>query len=177
MKYAIIVGASSGIGYQLAVKLLDYKYVIGDTARRYPLLAGLSEQYPDRIIPMELDVRQIKEIVTKLDNRKAQMHGLDLLIISAGVGELNPTLDFEVDKDMIDTNVSGFTAVADWAFQQFSKQGTGTLAAITSIAGLRGNRQSPAYRATKAYQINYLEGLRQKVSKEYKAVKIIDIRP
>ena len=50
--------------------------------------------------------------------------------------------------------------IADWAFNYFEKQTFGHLVAISSIAGLRGSRQAPAYNATKAFQINYLEGLR-----------------
>jgi short-subunit dehydrogenase len=74
-------------------------------------------------------------------------------------------LDFKIEKRTIDTNVIGFTIIADWTFNYFQKQKYGHLVAISSIAGLRGSRQAPAYNATKAYQINYLEGLRQRANK------------
>jgi len=49
--------------------------------------------------------------------------------------------------------------------------------AISSVAGIRGSRQAPSYNATKSYQINYLEGLRQKSIKSKKPIFVTDIRP
>jgi short-subunit dehydrogenase len=48
---------------------------------------------------------------------------------------------------------------------------------ISSIGGIRGSRQAPAYNASKAYQINYAEGLRQKAAKLKMPIFITDIRP
>ena len=58
----------------------------------------------------------------------------------------------------------------------FQYQKHGHLVGISSIAGLRGSGQTPSYNATKAFQINYLEGLRQK-SNKLKNIVITDIRP
>jgi short-subunit dehydrogenase len=71
----------------------------------------------------------------------------------------------------------GFTQIVDWTFNFFEKQKYGHLIAISSIGGIRGSRQAPAYNATKAYQINYLEGLRQKATKLKEPIYITDIRP
>ena len=51
------------------------------------------------------------------------------------------------------------------------------LVVITSVGGLRGSGIAPAYNATKAYQINYLEGLRQKASKLEGQIFVTDVRP
>jgi NAD(P)-dependent dehydrogenase (short-subunit alcohol dehydrogenase family) len=67
--------------------------------------------------------------------------------------------------------------MADWAYNYFRTQGHGQLAAISSIAGLRGIRQAPAYNASKAYQIIYLEGLRQKTTHLKLPITITDVRP
>lgn len=74
-------------------------------------------------------------------------------------------------------NVKAFNKVVIWAFHYFEKQKTGQIAVISSIAGLRGGGIAPAYNASKAYQINYLEGLRQKVRKQKLAISITDARP
>jgi len=65
----------------------------------------------------------------------------------------------------------------DWAFNYFQKQKGGHLVAISSIGGLRGSRQASAYNATKAYQINYVEGLRQKATRLRTSIFVTDIRP
>jgi len=59
----------------------------------------------------------------------------------------------------------------------FQKQGSGHLANISSIAGLLGNGIAPSYNATKAYQINYFNGLRKKVKKLKLRIYLTDIRP
>ena len=51
------------------------------------------------------------------------------------------------------------------------------MVAISSIAGIRGSRIAPAYNASKAYQIKYLEGLRQKATKVKMPIYVTDIRP
>ena len=57
------------------------------------------------------------------------------------------------------------------------RQRGGHLVVISSVGGLRGSGAAPAYNASKAYQINYAEGLRQRVAKSGLPVTITDIRP
>ena len=100
-----------------------------------------------------------------------------MLVLSSGTGDLNKQLDFTIEKGTIDVNVSGFTAIADWTFNYFWKQRAGHFVNISSIAGIRGSGIAPAYNATKAFQINYLEGLRQKATKLKLSIAVTDIRP
>jgi short-subunit dehydrogenase len=177
MKRAIVIGATSGIGRQLVKILAARNYIVGATGRRENLLAGLQQEFPEKIFTACFDVTDTPIVLEKLENLVGQIGGLDLLIFSAGTGHPNPTLDFALEKDAIVTNVFAFTQVADWAFAFFEKQKSGQLVGISSIAGLRGNRHAPAYNATKAFQINYLEGLRQKAQKTNLPITITDIRP
>jgi len=71
----------------------------------------------------------------------------------------------------------GFTNIADWGFRYFEQQKGGHLINISSVGGTRGSGVAPAYNASKAYQINYMEGLRQKAAKLPFAVYTTDIRP
>ena len=177
MKKAIIIGATSGIGKELAELLAGNGYIVGITGRRTHLLEEIKAKKPESYLTKTIDITQTALIAGHLDELTLQLSGLDLLIISSGTGDLNEKLDFELEKKTIDTNVSGFTAISDWAFNYFEKQKYGQLAAISSIGGLLGNRQAPAYSATKAYQINYLEGLRMKALKTSLPIFITDIRP
>lgn len=177
MKKAIVIGAISGIGKGLSKLLLANGYNVGITGRRTNLLLELKKESPDRYIVKPMDVTDINNLVEKLQELLTELGGLDLLVISAGAGDLNERLDFTIEKVAIDTNVSGFTFIADWAFKYFENQRYGHLVAISSIAGLRGSRQAPAYNATKAFQINYLEGLRRKAKKSEHAIVVTDIRP
>ena len=177
MKKAIIIGATSGIGEGLAKILTKNNYKVGITGRRTELLEALKAQKPNDYFISSFDISNTQIIDEKLKTLVSKLGGLDLLILSSGTGDLNETLDFSIEKRTIDTNILGFTYVADWAFNYFEKQQSGHLVAISSIAGLRGNGVAPSYNASKAYQINYLEGLRQKASKLKLKIIVTDIRP
>jgi short-subunit dehydrogenase len=176
-KRVIIIGATSGIGRQLALLLAKENYRVGITGRRKELLEALAAEQPDHFIIADFDVTNTAGIALQLNNLVHQLGGLDLLILSAGTGDLNEHLDFDIEKQTLDVNVLGFTAVADWTVNYFQQQGSGHLAAITSLAGMLANGQAPAYNASKAFQINYLRGLRLKLNKLKKPVYITDLRP
>lgn len=177
MKKAIIIGATSGIGRSLAKLLVDNNYLVGITGRRKALLDEIKNEKPKSYFTKCFDIAEYQNTNQHLSELVSELGGLDVLIISSGTGDINVELSFEIEKRTIDTNVSGFTAVADWSFNYFQLQKHGHLVAITSIAGLRGNYQAPSYSATKAFQINYLEALRIKASKLKLPLCITDIRP
>ncbi len=177
MKKAIVVGATSGIGKGLAQKLANENYIVGITGRRTGLLDELKSEKPNSFYTKTFDVTNTNKIVENLENLTKELGGLDLLIISSGIGDLNEKLDYEIEKRTIETNVTGFTCIANWAFNYFENQKAGHLVAISSVGGLRGSRVAPAYNASKSFQINYLEGLRQKATRLKTEIFVTDIRP
>ena len=177
MKKAIVVGATSGIGKSLSEILVSKGYLVGITGRREELLKSIQGQYPDRIFIRQMDVQDLSGIEQKCNELVNRLGGLDLLVISAGIGEENKMLDFSIENQVIQTNVLGFTFLADWGMNYFRSQGHGHLVNISSIAGIRGNGAAPSYNATKAFQINYLEGLRLLAEKSGSDLCITDIRP
>lgn len=177
MKKAIIIGASSGIGKGLAKLLTENEYKVGITGRRTRLLNELKETNTNSFLIKTFDITDTKTSIEKLEELTSELGGLDLLILSSGIGDLNETLDFEIERKVIDLNVTGFTNIIDWTYNYFENQEFGHLVAISSVAGIRGSRQAPSYNATKSYQINYLEGLRQKSTNSKKPIYVTDIRP
>lgn len=176
MKRAIIVGASSGIGKELAQLLTDDHCIVGITGRRRDLLRKMARVYPGKIFYQPFDIAQSNNF-KMLRRLVKKMGGLDMLIFCAGCEAKNPKLEIDKERTSIATNVNGFVEVVNWAINYFIIQGHGQLIAISSIAGLRGGRIAPSYNAAKAFQMNYLEGLRQKVNKLMLPVHITDIRP
>lgn len=176
MKKAIIIGASSGIGNELARILVKNGYEVGITGRRKSELEKLQDSRPEHYVISSFDCTA-ENNSEKLTDLAHKMGGLDLLILSSGIGNLNEKLDFEIENKTNLLNVNAFTEIVDWTFNYFEKQGKGHLVGISSIAGIRGSRMAPAYNASKAYQINYLEGLRQKAIKTRKPIYVTDIRP
>ncbi|MEY3321182.1 MAG: hypothetical protein RLZZ417_765 [Bacteroidota bacterium] len=177
MKKAIIIGATSGIGKALTEILVRENYMVGVTGRREALLASLQESDSRRVFIKKMDVQDVSAIELICDELVNQMGGLDVLIISAGIGEENKALNFDIENNVIKTNIQGFTCVADWTMRYFKNQGHGHLLNISSIAGIIGNGSAPSYNATKAYQINYLEGLRLNAKRYGSKIIVTDVRP
>ncbi|MBX5439337.1 MAG: SDR family NAD(P)-dependent oxidoreductase [Thermoflavifilum sp.] len=174
----VIIGASTGMGHALAKLCLSNSYPTALLARTTAPMQALAAQYPH--IPhvvAQLDVRQVATIPEILNHTLTELGGMDILVHCAGYGLVNPALDYAIEEGMLETNVKGFTAVVDWAFQYFQQCRKGHLLAITSVAGLRGDRHAPAYFASKAYQISYLQALHHKARKARLPVYITDIRP
>jgi short-subunit dehydrogenase len=177
MKKAIIIGASSGIGRELAKTLSRNQYVVGVMARRVQLLDGLSKEVEGKLLVQKIDAADIESAMETLAQFIKEMGGVDLIVISAGTGEINNSLSWRLEHEAIKTNVSGFAALVNVAMHHFTEKGSGHLVGISSIAALRGGRESPAYNASKAFESNYLEGLRQKVRKSGLPIAITDIKP
>ena len=177
MKRIMIIGATSGIGRGLAEQYLRENCLIGITGRRENLLKELFNQKQDQVFYQVCDITNIQTTLSRLETLVQKMGGMDILIICAGTGELNPKLSYRLEEPTLLTNVIGFTNIADWGFRYFEAQKRGHLVAISSVGGTRGSGIAPAYNASKAYQINYMEGLRQKATKSPYSIYTTDIRP
>lgn len=176
MRAAIVIGATSGIGRAVAVRLAAAGYRVGIAGRREELLRELARTMPDRYETEVLDVEDARAC-GRLEKLAKRLGSPELILFCAGTGELNDALDYRLEEATNWVNVSGFTRVMDWAYRYFEQRGGGCLAAITSVMGLRGSRTAPSYAASKAYQINYLEGLRQKAFHQKLPIRIVDLRP
>jgi short-subunit dehydrogenase len=177
VKRAIIIGASSGIGRELACILSQHGYILGLTGRRLQLLEELKNHLPGPAFSRPMDVADHAAAMKGLEELIDEVGGLDLIVISAGTGCINPDLKWPEEKETIEVNVAGFAAIANVAFRHFVKVGRGHLVGISSIAALRGSRQAPAYNASKAFVSNYLEGLRNRAKMAGHAITVTDIQP
>jgi len=177
MKKAIVIGASSGIGRELAKILYQNQYLVGVMARRVHLLEELRNELENELFIQEIDVADAESAMVTFAKLIEKMGGVDLVVISAGTGHLNAKLDWLLENEAIKTNVAGFAAIANVAVQHFLRKGSGHLVGISSIAALRGSREAPAYNASKAFESNYLEGIRQKIRNMGLPITITDIKP
>jgi short-subunit dehydrogenase len=172
----LIIGASSGIGKRMAELYVDNGDQVGITGRRIELLEEFQQKHPDQIHFEAFDVTG-KDTLPHLERLVTAIGGLDVLIISSGTGESSKELSWEIDNTTVQTNVNGFTQIANWGFNYFVKQGSGKLATISSIAANRGSSWAPAYSASKAFQSNYFEGLGIKARKMGKGISVTCIEP
>jgi short-subunit dehydrogenase len=177
----IIIGATSGIGKELAILFAKDNCTVGITGRRNELLQEIKLLYPDRIFTECFDVTG-KENIQHIENLIDLMGGMDLLIYNAGYGDPSKTLDWKIEKQTVSINVNGFIEIVNFTFNYFVKQGYGHIGATSSIASKRGNSFAPAYSASKAFMSIYMEGLSLKARKFKKqnpniSIYTTDIQP
>ena len=177
MKKAIVIGGTSGIGKGLAEILLKNNYIVAITGRRGHLLNELKSNFKEKVITLQHDVTETLSSDNKLNFIFEKLKSVDLVIVSSGFSELNQKLNWEIESKTIQTNVNGIAKVYQFVFQKFRQQGYGHLVGISSIAAVRGNRHSPSYSASKAFQANYLESLRFIAKNEKLDIDITDVQP
>lgn len=173
----IIIGATSGIGKVLFENYAKGGNRLGIVGRRTNLLDELRCLHPSNTYTATADITKQEEAEQAICSLHKELGNIDLSIVCSGTGEINPTLDYALERPTLNTNVTGWTFIVDTLYHIFEQQGHGHLVAITSAGGLRGEPMAPAYSATKAYQINYMEALRKKAFKAGGKFAVTDIRP
>ncbi len=111
MKKAIIIGATSGLGREIALNLQRDGWSVGVAGRRVELLKEFAI-YEQIDVTAEDAVEGVERLVEKLG-------GMDLFVNVAGVGFQNATLDPKVEKHTFDVNGYGFMRMVGWAYNYF----------------------------------------------------------
>ena len=176
MKRAIVIGASSGIGKEVARLLLADGWHLGVAARRTELLEELRSEYPELVTVAEIDVTS-EDAPRKLLDLIDVMGGVGLFFYSSGIGKQNMLLDKEIEMHTVETNVKGFTQMIDTIYNYMSEHQGGHIAAISSIASTKGLGAAPSYSATKSFQAHYIEALQQQANMRNLNIRFTDIQP
>ena len=171
MSKAVIIGASSGIGLEVARLFVQRGWTVGVAARRLDLLQTIGAAQVEQIDVTSADA------LDKLQSLINRLGGMDLFFYASGVGKQNRELTPDIERWTVETNGLGFTQMIGCAYRYFAQQGRGHIAAISSIAGTKGLGPAPAYSATKAYQATYLQALEQQANARKLDIRITDIRP
>ena len=170
-KRAIVIGASSGIGREVAMLLMKEGWTVGVAARRVDKLEELHAAAVEQI-----DVTQ-GEATERLQALISRLGGMDLFFYASGIGKQNRELKADIELATLETNGVGFTRMIGEAYRYFAERGYGHIAAITSIAGTKGLGPAPSYSATKAMQNVYLQALEQQANARGLKIRFTDIRP
>ena len=176
MKKAIIIGATSGIGQEVAGILVQQGWRIGIAGRREEVLRSMQQANPQQIEIQHLDVTK-ENAVLHLTELIDRLGGMDLFFLSSGVGYQNRNLEPEIELNTARTNVEGFIRMVTAAFDYFKKTKNGHIAVISSIAGTKGLGVAPAYSATKRFQNTYIDALEQLAHLQKLNIHFTDIRP
>ena len=175
-KRVLILGASSGIGQEVARQLISMGWTVSVAARREAPLLALKAIDSSRVEYAVVDI-VAEDASARLQQLAECTGGIDLYLHAAGIGSQNRQLLLSTEEETVRTNALAFTRVMNWAYHYFEKQGKGHIAVISSIAGTKGLGPAPAYSATKAFQANYIEALEQLARQQGHDIRFTDIRP
>lgn len=172
------MGATSGIGLEVALQLAEKGWQVAVAGRRRSLLESLAQRHGNIGPIAEIDIT-LPDAPTKLDALFEAMGEVDLYFHSSGIGFQNTNLDIERELSTVRTNADGFVQMVVTAFRHFANNPSrcGHIAAITSIARTKGLGAAPAYSATKRFQSHYLECLQQLATIQNFNIHLTDIRP
>ena len=176
MKRVVIIGASSGMGMEVAKLFLAEGCMLGVAARREDRLQAIKQLAPDRVVTATIDVTA-DDAPQRLRALIDELGGMDLFFYSSGIGKQNRMLTPDIELNTVNTNGMGFTRMIGEAYRYFAECGEGHIAAITSIAGTKGLGPAPSYSATKAMQNVYLQSLEQQAHARGLKIRFTDIRP
>lgn len=176
MKRVIIIGATSGIGLEVAKCYLKAGWQVGVAGRREEELEKFRQSAPGQIFTQKIDITH-EDASLLLEQLIAKMGSMDLFLLSSGIGKQNLSLQPDIELQTAATNVSGFMRMLNAAYHYFEKQGKGHIAVISSIAGTKGLGSAPAYSATKRFQNTYLDALDQLAHMNKLNITFTDIRP
>lgn len=190
------MGATSGIGQEVARRLAANGYEVGIAGRREERLVQMAQATPGIVTHRQIDVTK-EDAPTELYKLIEELGGMDLYVHSSGIGWENVALDADKELKTVETNGVGFVRMVSAAYNWFAEQKAdeakqraegdeqrasdkerkARIACITSIARTRGLGAAPAYSATKRMQAHYLECLSQQARMRHLNIGITDIRP
>ena len=177
MKQGIIIGASSGIGWELAVQLAAKGYQLGLVARRLEKLEQLSNSLTGDHFVVRSDVTDVQQAQDALNELIKKMGNVELIILNSGVGQMEKKLDWPTQREMIDVNIRGFAALTLVSMDYFMARGSGHLVGISSVSAHMSSGLAPTYVATKAFVSSYLNGIRSRAEYSKLPITVTTVEP
>ena len=180
-KLVFITGASSGIGQALAWRYHQAGWRLALAARRTAEIENWARQQglpPERYAVYGADVADTASIVAAGQACIAAQGLPEVVIANAGISVGVDTAvreDIDVIARTFATNNVGLAATFHPFVQAMVQRGSGALAGIASVAGIRGLPGHGAYCASKAAVISYCESLRGELKPS--GVKVVTICP
>lgn len=173
-----LTGASSGIGASLAREFARRGAVLGLVARRGDALRTLAAEFPTPCFVYAVDVTDRDALIAAARDFEERCGGTDIVIANAGIsrGVLTEHYEDLAEFDrVLATNLGAVASTFHPFIAPMRRRGRGILAAIASVAGVRGMPGSEAYCASKAGVITYCESLR--VYLRGSGVRVVTIAP
>lgn len=174
---ALITGASSGIGREIARLLSERGYELILCARREDRLRALAAELPTVCHIIAADVSDEKEC--RLLYEAARGDDLEVVVNNAGFGLFGAFAETDLDEElrMIDTNIRAVHILTKLAVQDFQERGRGYVLNVASSAGFLPGPLMATYYATKNYVLRLTEAIREELRRAGSSVQVCALCP
>jgi len=174
---ALVTGASSGIGRDMARYLSKLGYDLIIVAQREDRLIGLKKELKTDVEVVSMDLSKeenCKRLYEKVRNQK-----IDLIVNNAGFGVFGAFDKTDLDKEikLINTNITALHILTKLFLQDMKKRNSGRILNVSSIAGMAPGPLMAAYYASKAYVLRLSQGIDKELKKEKSNVHISVLCP
>ena len=172
---AVITGASSGLGREMAKVLSEKGYDIVAVARRVERLEELKRELTTNVEVLCLDItasESIKIICSYLDDS-------DVFINNAGFGVYGDfcSSDLERELELIDTNIKALHILTKCAVKKFKEKNKGYILNVSSIAAFFPGPKFSSYYASKSYVLRLTQALCEELKQERSNIKVSVLCP
>ena len=175
---ALITGASSGIGLDMARYLATKKCELILVSRNKEKLEEIQETLPTKVTIIVADLSQeqrVKELYAF-----AKKENIDILINNAGLGDFGPLTDTDLTKDLelINTNIKAVHILTKYFVKDMEKRNTDTyILNVASSAAFQPGPLMSTYYATKSYVYQLTEALYYEEKKKKTKVHVSVLCP
>ena len=169
MKTALITGASSGIGYELAIihasKGDNLVLVARNISKLNQLKTELEKQYKVTVKVIEKDLSKANASKELFDETQRKNIQIDYLVNNAGFGDFGMfyETDWKKEEQMINLNITCLTHLTKLYLQEMVKRKSGKIMNVASTAAFQSGPTMAVYYATKAYVLSFSEAIDNEV--------------
>lgn len=178
-RYALITGASSGIGLALAEALARRGRSLILVARQRDALESiaceLTQRFGVEVLFSSCDLSQPMQVSGLLQELEQADRQIDLLINNAGIGTAGTFLnqDWSREQQLIEVNILALTRLCHAIGQRMALQGGGQILNVASVAGFQPGPWMSNYYASKAFVLSFSEGLREELKEHGIKVSVL----
>ncbi|KIH86025.1 SDR family NAD(P)-dependent oxidoreductase [Pseudomonas batumici] len=171
-KYAVVTGASSGIGYALSQEAASRGYnlimVANEKERLRSAAERLAAEYRVTVKCLSFDLSSASELSQLTEQLSPYLEVIEVFINNAGIGRGGSFLSTDVANHsvLLDTNIRALTLLSHFIAQHFVRSGKGYLLNVASLAAFQPGPYYANYYASKAYVLHFTEALAVELRKQ-----------
>ena len=172
-KYALVTGATSGIGYELARLFAQDHYNLVMVARSQEELektaSEFQQQYGIEVVPIAKDLFKRESPFEIYDEVKAKGIQIDVLVNDAGQGQYGEFVDTDINRelDIVQLNIGTYMVLTKSFLMDMVARNEGKILNVSSIAGEMPGPLQAVYHATKAFVTSFTEAIRNEIKQTH----------